>query len=513
MANETPAIEVEDLVRRFGDVEALSHVSVSIRKGEFFSLLGPSGCGKTTLLRIIGGLDIPDEGVIRIDGVDARDIPAHKRPVNTVFQSYALFPHLTVYDNIAFGLRMKKVPKSGIAERVAKVMDLVEIPTLANRKPTQLSGGQKQRVALARAIVNEPQVLLLDEPLGALDLKLRKQLQVELLNIQRRLGITFIYVTHDQEEALVMSDRIAVMRGGKIEQMGDAEALYERPRTRFVSQFLGTSNLLDATVKRRGATDAVVQTAVGELRVEMSEQTSELARKEAFTLAIRPEKVVLYPPDQKPPAENWVRVRVEQLIYIGSETHYHLKAGGTVLTAEAMNIKGAGPSLIWAAMRWRTCRRPGWWYWMIKFQQSVSSPRLRGEDQGEGAVPFARLLRKQPTWAERTLWKLLRNRQTAQFKFRRQHLVGPYVLDFYCVAHKLAIELDGDPHGNPMSRQHDLVKDRYLAERGIRVLRFWNFELHDEREAVLLRILQELQRVETNPHPDPLPCGARERGI
>jgi spermidine/putrescine transport system ATP-binding protein len=343
MASETPAIQVENIVRKFGDMFALDHVSVTIRKGEFFSLLGPSGCGKTTLLRIIGGLDIADEGVIRIDGVDAKEIPAHKRPVNTVFQSYALFPHLTVSDNIAFGLRMKKVPKPEIADRVKKVMDMVEIPQLAGRKPAQLSGGQKQRVALARAIVNEPQVLLLDEPLGALDLKLRKQLQIELLNIQRRVGITFIYVTHDQEEALVMSDRIAVMRGGKIEQLGDAEALYERPRTRFVSQFLGTSNLLDATVKRRSATDAVVQTAVGELRVEMSGQTSLKAQTESFTVAIRPEKVVLSPPDQKPPAENCVRVRVEQLIYIGSETHYHLDAAGTVLTAEAMNIKGCRP--------------------------------------------------------------------------------------------------------------------------------------------------------------------------
>jgi spermidine/putrescine transport system ATP-binding protein len=343
MAIDTPAIEVENLVRRFGDVTALDHVSVKIRKGEFFSLLGPSGCGKTTLLRIVGGLDIADEGVVRINGTNAREIPAHKRPVNTVFQSYALFPHMTVSDNIAFGLRMKKVPKPEIADRVKKVMDMVEIPQLATRKPTQLSGGQKQRVALGRAIVNEPSVLLLDEPLGALDLKLRKQLQVELLTIQRRVGITFIYVTHDQEEALVMSDRIAVMRGGKIEQMGDAEALYEQPRTRFASQFLGTSNLLDATVKRRGATDVVVQTAVGELRVELRDQSSTVAQKEKFTLAIRPEKVVLYPPDQPPPEENWVRVRVEQLIYTGSETHYHLKAGDTELAAEAMNIKGCRP--------------------------------------------------------------------------------------------------------------------------------------------------------------------------
>jgi spermidine/putrescine transport system ATP-binding protein len=338
MANETPAIEVENLVRRFGDVEALSHVNVRIRRGEFFSLLGPSGCGKTTLLRIVGGLDMPDEGVVRIDGVDAREIPCHKRPVNTVFQSYALFPHLTVYDNIAFGLRMKHVPKAEIAERVKKVMDLVEIPQLAGRKPAQLSGGQKQRVALARAVVNEPQVLLLDEPLGALDLKLRKQLQVELLQLQRRLKITFIYVTHDQEEALVMSDRIAVMRAGKIEQLGEAESLYEHPRTRYVSQFLGSCNLIDATVTQRNAKDAMVQTGIGSLRVEFGQNPSEAAQRDKFTLAIRPEKVTLCAPSESA-GENRVKVRVEELIYIGSETHYVLRSGEQRLTAEAMNVK------------------------------------------------------------------------------------------------------------------------------------------------------------------------------
>ncbi|HUI06380.1 MAG TPA: ABC transporter ATP-binding protein [Verrucomicrobiae bacterium] len=338
MANDTPAIEVENLVRRFGDVEALSHVSVKIRQGEFFSLLGPSGCGKTTLLRIVGGLDMPDEGVVRIGGVDAREIPAHRRPVNTVFQSYALFPHLTVYDNIAFGLRMKRVAKPEIAERVKKVMDLVEIAPLANRKPAQLSGGQKQRVALARAVVNEPQGLLLDEPLGALDLKLRKQLQVELLQLQRRLGITFIYVTHDQEEALVMSDRIAVMRLGKIEQMGEAESLYEHPRTRYVSQFLGSCNLIDATVTRRDRTGAMVQTSMGALRVEFGQSSSDAVQRDKFTLAIRPEKVTLLPANEQA-GENRVKVKVEELIYIGSETHYVLRSAEQRLTAEAMNVK------------------------------------------------------------------------------------------------------------------------------------------------------------------------------
>ncbi len=342
MPTETAAIEVENMVRRFGEVEALSHVSVTIRKGEFFSLLGPSGCGKTTLLRIIGGLDLPDEGVLRIGGVDARAIPAHRRPVNTVFQSYALFPHLNVRDNVAFGLRMKKVPKPEIAERVRKVMDLVEIAPFADRKPTQLSGGQKQRVALARAIVNEPTVLLLDEPLGALDLKLRKQLQVELLTLQRRLGITFVYVTHDQEEALVMSDRIAVMRAGKIEQMGDAEALYEQPRTRFVSQFLGTCSLLEATVKRRNGAEARVDTPVGELRVEFGTEPGGAAARDQFTLAIRPEKITLSPPSAAL-GENQVRARVEQLIYVGSETHYTLVAGSQTLAVEVMNVRGCRP--------------------------------------------------------------------------------------------------------------------------------------------------------------------------
>ena len=227
-SNEVLAIEAHGLVRRFGAIEALANVSLEIRKGEFFSLLGPSGCGKTTLLRIVAGLDWPDAGSLKIAGRDVADIPAHKRPVNTVFQSYALFPHMNVRDNVAFGLRMTRVPPAEITERVERVMTLVQIPELSDRRPAQLSGGQKQRVALARALVNEPEVLLLDEPLGALDLKLRKQLQVELHQLQRRLGITFIYVTHAQDEALVMSDRIAVMNGGSIEQMDNAEDLYER---------------------------------------------------------------------------------------------------------------------------------------------------------------------------------------------------------------------------------------------------------------------------------------------
>ncbi|MGH9366544.1 MAG: ABC transporter ATP-binding protein [Thermoanaerobaculia bacterium] len=340
-ARDRPAIEVEGVSRRFGDHPALDDVSLSVREGEFFSLLGPSGCGKTTLLRILAGLDLPDEGTVRIGGVDARDVPAHKRPVNTVFQSYALFPHLSVRDNVAFGLRMKKVPGVEIERRVARVMELVQITALAGRRPDQISGGQKQRVALARALINEPQVLLLDEPLGALDLKLRQELQVELAGLQKRLGMTFVYVTHDQEEALVMSDRIAVMRAGRIEQLDEARKLYERPRTRFVGQFLGSCNLLEATVRERRDGFVVVDTAVGALSVEAG--PAEALRRSSFSLAIRPEKIAVLAASQEG-GENRVPVRVTQLIYIGSETHYVLEAGRATLTAYAMNAGSGSPA-------------------------------------------------------------------------------------------------------------------------------------------------------------------------
>jgi len=334
-----PAIQAHGLVRRFGTVEALANVSVDIRKGEFFSLLGPSGCGKTTLLRLIAGLDIPDAGSLKIGGVDVAEMPAHKRPVNTVFQSYALFPHMTVRDNVAFGLRMKKVAAAQIAERVDRVMALVQIADLALRKPAQLSGGQKQRVALARALVNEPEVLLLDEPLGALDLKLRKQLQVELHQLQRRLGITFIYVTHDQDEALVMSDRIAVMNAGRIEQLDDAAELYERPRTRFVAQFLGSCNLIEATVERMEGDGFSARTDLGLLRVVNKDCTrTKRQRDDKLTLAIRPEKLHLAKSDELSFA-NCVKTRIEDLVYSGAETQYRLRAGNQLLNAVALNAR------------------------------------------------------------------------------------------------------------------------------------------------------------------------------
>jgi spermidine/putrescine transport system ATP-binding protein len=330
-ASLCPAVEIQNVARRFGEITALDQVNLSIAPGEFFSLLGPSGCGKTTLLRIIAGLDVPDHGVVRIGGRDAEALPAHRRPVNTVFQSYALFPHLNVWDNIAFGLRMKHVARPMLEERVQKAMALVQIEALRARKPSQLSGGQKQRVALARAVVNEPEVLLLDEPLGALDLKLRKQLQVELRSLQRRLGITFLYVTHDQDEALVLSDRIAVMQTGRIEQVGTPQLLYERPRTRFASQFLGSCSLFEARIVRRDSNGAVVETAAGTLRIVEAPPD-----RKRFTLAIRPEKVQLLPAGCQD-AENQVRMRIAERTYAGAETHYELRAGPQCVRAEVMN--------------------------------------------------------------------------------------------------------------------------------------------------------------------------------
>ncbi len=345
--HDVAAVEVRNLRREFGDFIALDDISLRIRQGEFFSLLGPSGCGKTTLLRIIAGLDLADSGAVLLSGVDVAEVPAHLRPVNTVFQSYALFPHLSVRDNVAFGLKMKKVAASELGSRVDRVLDLVRITSFADRKPAQLSGGQKQRVALARALVNEPQVLLLDEPLGALDLKLRKELQVELLALQRQLGITFVFVTHDQEEALVMSDRIALMRAGRIEQLGAAEDLYERPRTRFVSQFLGSCNLIDVTTATRDGDALVAETPFGRLRAAgsgSSENSPGTSKQGVKTVAIRPEKVALLA--AKTIGENHIPAIVRELIYIGSETHYLLapispsgEASTTSFTAYAMNAR------------------------------------------------------------------------------------------------------------------------------------------------------------------------------
>ncbi|NNE73643.1 MAG: ABC transporter ATP-binding protein [Acidimicrobiales bacterium] len=242
------AVNLTGITKRFGDVTAVNDIDLQIADGEFFAMLGPSGCGKTTTLRMIAGLEFPTEGSLQIFGVEVGTQPPNKRPVNTVFQNYALFPHLTVRDNVSFGLRMQGTNKREAARRADELIELVQLSGMEKRKPAQLSGGQQQRVALARALVNEPQVLLLDEPLGALDLKLRQEMQTELKSLQRDLGVSFVFVTHDQEEALTMSDRIAVMHEGNLLQVGRAEDLYERPESRFVADFIGQTNLIDATV-------------------------------------------------------------------------------------------------------------------------------------------------------------------------------------------------------------------------------------------------------------------------
>ena len=243
-----PAVTIAGVTKRFGDVVAVDNIDLEIADGEFFAMLGPSGCGKTTTLRMIAGLEFPSEGSLQIFGEEVGTLPPNKRPVNTVFQNYALFPHMSVIDNVAFGLKMQGIAKGEAASRAGEMIELVQLGGMEKRKPSQLSGGQQQRVALARALVNKPKVLLLDEPLGALDLKLRQEMQTELKTLQRELGVSFVFVTHDQEEALTMSDRIAVMKDGKLLQVGAAEELYDRPVNRFVADFIGQTNLIDGTV-------------------------------------------------------------------------------------------------------------------------------------------------------------------------------------------------------------------------------------------------------------------------
>jgi len=328
------AVECQHLVRRFGQVEALAGVSLTIRRGEFFSLLGPSGCGKTTLLRILAGLDLPDSGDLRIAGAPALRLPAWKRPVNTVFQNYALFPHLSVSENIAFGLRMKRLPAHDIVRRTTSVMELTQILPLAGRHPHELSGGQKQRVALARALVNEPAVLLLDEPMGALDAKLRKELQFELRQLQQRLGITFVHVTHDQDEALAMSDRVAVINGGRVEQLGTPDELYDHPKTGFVAEFIGACNLFEGKFFARTGTLLEADTPLGRLQVELPSTAVELAEQGRLRLGIRPERIAL---DGGTPGDNRLLGTVQDLMSNGPETHAQVRVGDTLLRVTELN--------------------------------------------------------------------------------------------------------------------------------------------------------------------------------
>ncbi|MCI0347689.1 MAG: ABC transporter ATP-binding protein [Chloroflexi bacterium] len=321
-----------------GAIVAVAGIDLEVLDGEFFSLLGPSGCGKTTTLRMIGGFEAPTSGLIELQGQDVTWLPPYRRNVNTVFQNYALFPHLTIFENVAFGLRRRGVPEAEVKQRVRDMLELVELPGFEKRKPGQISGGQAQRVALARALVNRPAVLLLDEPLGALDLKLRRQMQVELKRIQQEVGITFIYVTHDQEEAMTMSDRIAVMNHGRYEQLGDPEELYERPATRFVAGFLGVSNLLAA--QRDGVENgyAVLRfpddTAVRVPRAAVD-------GKDAVMVGVRPEKLRLHAAGADVPAGlNSMAGTVRDASYLGVSTSYIVESPhGARLVVYEQNVE------------------------------------------------------------------------------------------------------------------------------------------------------------------------------
>jgi spermidine/putrescine transport system ATP-binding protein len=355
-----PAIELVGVAKEFhsrhGVVSAVDNIDLVIGEGEFFSLLGPSGCGKTTTLRMVGGFEEPTAGQILLHGVDVVSVPPNHRDVNVVFQSYALFPHMSVFDNVAFGLERKKVDRRSIKERVGQMLELVQLDGKASRRPRELSGGQQQRVALARALVNRPRALLLDEPLAALDLKLRQAMQIELKRIQREVGITFVFVTHDQNEALTMSDRLVVMNAGRIEQLGAPREVYERPRTRFVAGFIGTSNLISGTVERLDGTTAVLGTGPEEMLIAPDAVRVGAAVGNPLELTVRPEKIVL---SQALPAGGQCRVRgqVSEVVYLGTSTQYAVRtADGSDLlvfvqnTADSTDMARRGQD-VWLSWR------------------------------------------------------------------------------------------------------------------------------------------------------------------
>lgn len=328
MTEKFPAVEFVQVTRQFEAMRAVDNLSFTVDQGEFFSLLGPSGSGKTTCLRLIAGFDQPNSGSIRLSGQEAADLPPYERNVNTVFQDYALFPHMSVGENVGYSLMLKKTPKQERQKRVEEMLELVQLGGMMQRKPSQLSGGQRQRVALARALINEPQVLLLDEPLGALDLKLRQQMQIELKAIQKRVGITFIFVTHDQEEALTLSDRLAVFNRGKIEQIGVPAEVYERPATAFVADFVGVSNVVDGTL---------AQALIGS----------------AGSFAIRPEKIQMTDLETPVPSNACSVVgQIQEVLYLGMSTRYRVALQGGHLTVVEQNTTSATPrvgkvQLIW----------------------------------------------------------------------------------------------------------------------------------------------------------------------
>ena len=327
MSDDPSGVVLDRISKRFAEVPAVDDVSLTIRQGEFFSLLGPSGCGKTTTLRMIAGFERPDTGRIAIGAEDVTETPPHKRRVNTVFQSYALFPHLTVAENVGFGLRFRSFSTPEKESRVGEMLELVRLGGFGKRKPHELSGGQQQRVALARALILSPDVLLLDEPLGALDAKLRRELQVELKSIQREVGITFLYVTHDQEEALTMSDRLAVMANGRVEQLGSPREVYERPETAFVADFIGVSNLM------RAQSSGAARVDVGQVSLAVS---TPMEKTGVVRVAIRPERVRIE--ERGASGENRVPARIERFVYLGSTTQVFVTLpGGDRLQALVAN--------------------------------------------------------------------------------------------------------------------------------------------------------------------------------
>ena len=346
-----PAVEIRNLVKEYVDartkqrVRAVDDVSLDIPEGEFFALLGPSGCGKTTTLRVIAGFEEPTAGELLLRGESMRGIPPFHRPVNTVFQDYALFPHMNVMQNVMFGLKMAKVPAKEARRRAEEALEMVRLPHVGDRKPRALSGGQRQRVALARALVNRPSVLLLDEPLGALDLKLRRAMQLELKHLQQQVGITFIYVTHDQEEALTMSDRIAVMNEGEVLQVGRADEIYERPTSRFVADFIGETNFIDGTLESKDGKLGLLRLPGGAgLRGVLRDP--DVAVGGGATLAVRPEKVELEPlgaegadaaPDAAPGERMLLDGRVIDVHYLGTDARYLIQLEGFTLVARVQN--------------------------------------------------------------------------------------------------------------------------------------------------------------------------------
>ena len=343
MGHESPAgdLRLANLTKRFGIFTAVDDLSLTIPQGSFFALLGASGCGKTTTLRMIAGLEEPSTGTVLIGDKDVTDLPPYKRPVNTVFQSYALFPHMDVFENIAFGLRRRGV--KSVKKQVDEMLELVQLGDKSKHKPHQLSGGQQQRVAVARALINHPQVLLLDEPLGALDLKLRRQMQLELKRIQTEVGITFVHVTHDQEEAMTMADQVAVMNGGRVEQLGAPADLYENPRTTFVANFLGTSNLIEAEVVEAGGADVLVTAGGGKLRVPGDRCTDAVRTGGKVLVGVRPEKISLAHADDAgsiADGRNRVTGRIADSSFIGVSTQYVVNSpAGAELQVYEQNIE------------------------------------------------------------------------------------------------------------------------------------------------------------------------------